>query len=73
MRERPKDLVIKWGVMCCCAVHCPENTYHEKACCDAVWCDCWCHVKDAEESSQYLDDFQAFDGTLKTLFGDDYV
>lgn len=29
--------------MCTCAMHCPESGYHEKACCDQVWCDCWCH------------------------------
>lgn len=30
-------------MMCTCAVHCPERPYHERACCDQLDCDCWCH------------------------------
>lgn len=29
--------------MCTCAVHCPENPYHESACCHQLDCDCVCH------------------------------
>lgn len=29
--------------MCTCAVHCTFNTYHEKACCEAPACRCFCH------------------------------
>lgn len=32
------------GRLCLCPVHCPESPYHEKACCEAVFCDCFCHV-----------------------------
>jgi hypothetical protein len=29
--------------LCTCSMHCPESGYHEKACCETVWCDCFCH------------------------------
>lgn len=38
--------------MCTCATHCTLNSYHDKGCCDAGACDCWCHG----EIKLYLDD-----------------
>jgi hypothetical protein len=32
--------------MCTCATHCPNSTYHERACCDEVWCTCRCHERE---------------------------
>ena len=37
--------------MCICAVHCPESPYHEKACCDLIWCECWCHDEGKNEKT----------------------
>jgi hypothetical protein len=30
--------------MCTCATHCPESPHHERACCSATRCACWCHL-----------------------------
>ncbi|MCI0338813.1 MAG: hypothetical protein L0226_14655 [Acidobacteria bacterium] len=34
--------------MCVCSTHCVLSPYHEKACCDAPTCGCWCHQRDKE-------------------------
>lgn len=38
-------------MICTCSMHCPLSGYHEKACCDANTCDCWCHEKSAPRAS----------------------
>ena len=38
--------------LCICAVHCTLSPFHEKACCEAPACACWCH--DGDERAERM-------------------
>jgi hypothetical protein len=38
--------------LCTCSSHCANSPYHEKACCNEVWCDCWCHADEYANRSR---------------------
>lgn len=42
----PDGRPLRKAGLCTCAGHCANSPYHERACCDVVWCDCWCHAEE---------------------------
>lgn len=42
----PRQCDLHWDRMCTCAMHCASSEHHERACCDQVYCLCWCHAEE---------------------------